>query len=267
VRLAAATHDPEIDGFVRTLLAGRIDGDWGCLCGDTQAVGALVDYVRAQPPPREATVRVTLGAGETQSVHLTPTAPTKTLHFAGGAMQDAKSVKVAGTAPVSFAVDYGYRLTGDVPGRYAGLRVDREIRVANTRAIVASMGLGAVAAPTLAVGRIFDVTVRITTDHDVDAVAIDDPLPAGLEAVDTSFQTATKFYAPLAGSWSIYGRTIARDHVSAFAAHLDTGSYELHYLVRSVTPGTYAWPGAEARLRYAANEFGRTAQTTLTVSP
>jgi uncharacterized protein YfaS (alpha-2-macroglobulin family) len=267
VRLALAVRDPAADTLVRTLLAGRVNGDWGCLCGNAQAVGALVDYLRAQPPPRAATVRVTLGIGETQTVQLTPVAPTRTLHFAGGAMQDAKSVKIDGTAPVSFALAYGYRLTGDVPGRYAGLRVDREIRAANTRPILAAMGVGAVTAPTLAAGRIFDVTVRITTDHDVDAVAIDDPLPAGLEAVDASFQTATKFYAPLAGSWSIYGRTIARDRVSAYAAHLATGSYELHYLVRSVTPGTYAWPGAEARLRYAANEFGRTAQTTLTVSP
>ncbi|WP_371357491.1 hypothetical protein, partial [Hydrocoleum sp. CS-953] len=38
-----------------------------------------------------------------------------------------------------------------------------------------------------------------------------------------------------------------------------------HYLVRSVTPGTFIWPGAEARLQYAPEEFGRSATTTLVV--
>ncbi|WP_369010516.1 hypothetical protein [Nostoc favosum] len=37
----------------------------------------------------------------------------------------------------------------------------------------------------------------------------------------------------------------------------------MHYLVRSVTPGTFSWPGAEVRLQYAPEEFGRTAESTL----
>jgi len=47
---------------------------------------------------------------------------------------------------------------------------------------------------------------------------------------------------------------------------LEPGAYSLHYLVRSVTPGTYLWPGAEAHLQYAPEEFGRSASSTLIVS-
>ncbi|MBD2214675.1 hypothetical protein H6G27_33225 [Nostoc linckia FACHB-104] len=32
----------------------------------------------------------------------------------------------------------------------------------------------------------------------------------------------------------------------AYADHLEPGVYSLHYLVRSVTPGKFLWPGAEA---------------------
>jgi len=37
----------------------------------------------------------------------------------------------------------------------------------------------------------------------------------------------------------------------------------MHYLVRSVTPGTYRWPGARAYLRAAPEQFGRTASSIL----
>jgi alpha-2-macroglobulin len=43
-------------------------------------------------------------------------------------------------------------------------------------------------------------------------------------------------------------------------------AWALHYLVRSVTPGTFGWPGATAQLQYASEEFGRSAAATLAVS-
>jgi uncharacterized protein YfaS (alpha-2-macroglobulin family) len=53
--------------------------------------------------------------------------------------------------------------------------------------------------------------------------------------------------------------------VLAFAQHLPAGVYAVHYLVRSVTPGSFAWPGASVQLQYAPEEFGRTASTRLTI--
>jgi alpha-2-macroglobulin len=40
----------------------------------------------------------------------------------------------------------------------------------------------------------------------------------------------------------------------------------LKYLVRSVTPGSYLYPGVEAKLQYAEEEFGRSASTRIEVS-
>jgi alpha-2-macroglobulin len=70
---------------------------------------------------------------------------------------------------------------------------------------------------------------------------------------------------PQADSWDIENQQIYADRVTAYAEHLDPGIYEMHYLVRAVTPGRYSWPGARAFLRDAPEEFGRSAFSTLVV--
>ena len=94
---------------------------------------------------------------------------------------------------------------------------------------------------------------------------IEDPLPAGMEAVDVSFATTSTTAAARGDSWTIGYQQIHHDRIEAFADRLGPGIYELHYLVRTVTPGTFAWPGAQARLADRPEEFGRSAATTLIV--
>ncbi|MBV8374100.1 MAG: hypothetical protein JO302_01210, partial [Candidatus Eremiobacteraeota bacterium] len=123
--------------------------------------------------------------------------------------------------------------------------------------------------PTLAVpaGRVFDVGVRVIVDHPVDRLLIEDPLPAGFEAVDTTFRTSSQAVLPQTDSWQIDTQQIYRDRVIAYAEHLGPGIYEMHYLVRSVTPGEYQWPGARAYLRAAPEQSGRSAPSELRVTP
>jgi uncharacterized protein YfaS (alpha-2-macroglobulin family) len=163
-------------------------------------------------------------------------------------------------------VAYRYRLQGNQPGRLNGLRVTRTIRPANEEKTLYKTGLYATEPLTLAAGQVYDIGLEIITDHSVDHVVITDPLPAGFEAVDNSFQTSTPYYQAKGDSWQLNYQTIHRDRVVAFGDKLDPGVYTLHYLVRSVTPGTFVYPGAEAHLQYAPEEFGRSASTTLTVS-
>jgi uncharacterized protein YfaS (alpha-2-macroglobulin family) len=112
---------------------------------------------------------------------------------------------------------------------------------------------------------VFDIGLEIISDRPVEHVVIKDPLPAGFEAVDTSFQTATPYFQAQQDSWQINYQTNYRDRVVAYADHLEAGVYNLHYLVRSVTPGTFLWPGAEVHLQYAPEEFGRSASSQLMV--
>ena len=113
----------------------------------------------------------------------------------------------------------------------------------------------------------FDLELRIIADHPVDRVRIVDPLPAGMEAVDTSFATNVTSAAklPFGDSWAIDDQQIRFDRIEAYADRLGPGVYSMHVLVRTVTPGTFAWPGAQAYLIGRPEEFGRTAATTLTI--
>jgi uncharacterized protein YfaS (alpha-2-macroglobulin family) len=111
------------------------------------------------------------------------------------------------------------------------------------------------------------VGVRVIADHPVDGVVIEDPLPAGFEAVDMTFNTTLGAIVPQTDSWEIGTQQIYSDRVVAYAPHLGPGVYDLHYLVRSVTPGTFKWPGARAYLVHAPEQFGRSASTTLRITP
>jgi alpha-2-macroglobulin len=113
------------------------------------------------------------------------------------------------------------------------------------------------------VGEVFDIGLEVIADHPVDHVVITDPLPAGLEAIDTTFQTSTPYFQAKSDPWQIDYQTIYKDKIVAYGDRLEAGVYTIHYLVRSVTPGTFQWPGAEVHLQYAPEEFGRSSLSQL----
>jgi hypothetical protein len=100
-------------------------------------------------------------------------------------------------------------------------------------------------------------------------VALDDPLPAGLEAVDLKLRTSA--FSALAGQAgrrpSTAGRLYRRfpashrekrdDRVVLLADRLPAGVYEYTYLARATTVGTFVVPPLEASEMYHPEVFGR----------
>ncbi|WP_293119685.1 MG2 domain-containing protein [Okeania sp. SIO1I7] len=262
---------PEIlDRLLQSLLNLRRDGTWRTTYDNAEALKALVTYSNTQPAPPNfvATAKLSgkqLDADRFQGYEN----PNLSLNVAMDGLPKGESdlvLEKSGEGKLHYLVEYSYRLPGNQPGRYNGLRVAREIRLANETSVLQRMDLSEVASPLdVSAGQVFDIGIEVITDRSVDHVIIRDPLPAGLEAVDTSFQTATSAVKAKADSWQIGYPQIYRDRVEAYADRLNPGVYTLHYLVRSVTPGTFIWPGAEARLQYAPEEFGRSATATLVV--
>jgi uncharacterized protein YfaS (alpha-2-macroglobulin family) len=172
---------------------------------------------------------------------------------------------------VHYTLLYTYPVAPNAPGELAAFRVIRTLSAPSAAGAppnaspLATMDLPPAPPVAVGVGRVFDVGVRTIVDHPVDGLVIDDPLPAGFEAVDTSFRTTLQTIVPQSDSWQIDATQIYRDRVVAYAAHLDPGIYDVHYLVRSVTPGTFGWPGVRAYLRNAPEQFGRSASVTLEV--
>ena len=173
---------------------------------------------------------------------------------------------------IFYTVLYTYPVPVDAPGQLAAFRV---IRTLNDSSILGSATPPSPLATfdlkplgeevSVDSAHVFDVGVRTIVDHPVDRLVIEDPLPAGFEAVDTSFQTTLQAIVPQSDSWQIDTTQIYRDRVIAYAQHLDPGVYDFHYFVRSVTPGTFRWPGARAYLEDAPEQFGRSAGGMLTV--
>ena len=269
LEIARGAAAETLDRLTRTLLDLRRNGSFGCACANAAALGALVELA-ARETPADFTATATLGTRTIARERFTGgRAPQRGATLAASALPPGRATVTlakAGSGTLHYAVTYRYVLGAGAPGRLNGLRVTRVVRPANAPDVLATLGLTPPAAALqLEPARVYDVELQIVADHPVDRVAIDDALPAGLEAVDTSFATNAAQHAP-SGSWEIGDQQIRADRIEAYADHLEAGIYRLRYLVRTVTPGTFLWPGAEAHLAGRPDEFGRTAATTVVVS-
>ncbi|MGD1712165.1 alpha-2-macroglobulin family protein [Dapis sp. BLCC M172] len=265
---------PEVlDRLLQSLLNLRRDSTWRTTYDNAEALTALVTYSNTQPAPPDFVTTAKLSGKQLDAARFQGYEnPNLSLNVAMDVLPKGESdlvLEKSGDGKLHYLVEYSYRLPGNQPGRYNGLRVAREIRAVGTlheTSVLQRMDISEVPSTLdVSAGQVFDIGIEIITDRPVDHVVISDPLPAGLEAVDTSFQTSTSAVKAKADSWQIGYQQIYRDRVEAYADRLNPGVYTLHYLVRSVTPGTFIWPGAEARLQYAPEEFGRSATTTLVV--
>jgi alpha-2-macroglobulin len=96
------------------------------------------------------------------------------------------------------------------------------------------------------------------------AVALVDPLPAGLEPVNTNLATSER---AAAGTTSNDWQHIEmRDNRSeAFSMHLAEGTHHFAYTARATIPGTFVAAPAKAEEMYSPETFGRSAGTTVVV--
>ncbi len=254
----------ERDGAVRALVAQACNCGWPTVDDTASALVALAAYA-ATEHLAAATVTLTAGGTTIAQVRFGATASSRQIAVPASALgSGAIEVRSSG-GTVHYLVRYVYPVPANAPGELTAFRVTRTVRAAGASAPLATMDLATAAPVTLGVGQVFDVGVRVVVDHPVDRIAIVDPLPAGMEAVHASFSTSSATTVARSDSWQIDAQQIYRDRVEAFAQHLDPGVYAIHYLARTVTPGTYAWPGARAYLIDAPEQLGRSAATTLTV--
>jgi uncharacterized protein YfaS (alpha-2-macroglobulin family) len=136
---------------------------------------------------------------------------------------------------------------------------------------------------TVTAGELVRVRLRITVPDERHFVVVDDPLPAGIEAVDPSLRTEGSLgaYQPIPGaydadpepssvdgaygrwylgSWSAFDhRELRDDRVILSATTLWKGSWTASYLARATTAGTFVVAPAHAEEMYNPAINGRTA--------
>lgn len=119
-----------------------------------------------------------------------------------------------------------------------------------------------------------EVTLTMQANAERYHVALVDPLPAGLEAVNPALAVSSQQalenpeLAPLPFSWrgSWYEQQNLRDErVEAFTSVLPEGVYTYRYIAKATTPGRFIVPPAKAEEMYAPETFGRSASTRVVV--
>ncbi|HEU4880592.1 MAG TPA: hypothetical protein VFT45_00065, partial [Longimicrobium sp.] len=166
-----------------------------------------------------------------------------------------------------------------------GIAVERWYETLDTRRPITSV----------AEGQVVRVRLRITCPEERQMVILDDPLPAGLEAVDLSLRTISPFPAGAfeegsegdgddlfgesltsawafgswdSGMWSAFDhREIRDDRVVYFARQLWRGTYAATYLARATTAGRFTMAPAHAEEMYNPGVHGRSGGGAFTITP
>ncbi len=125
-------------------------------------------------------------------------------------------------------------------------------------------------------GDVIRVDLTIITPHDRYYVVVEDPLPAGGEAIDTGLATTSQLALEPTLSrpnsrwwwwWNWYSRSELRDEkVVLFADVLAAGTYEYSYTFRATLPGEYRVIPTVAREFYFPEVFGRSDGRLLTIA-
>ena len=115
---------------------------------------------------------------------------------------------------------------------------------------------------SLVAGETGTLEVTITTDARQRYVAIDVPIPAGIEAIDTSLGRggASKFVdGSGGGAWLPYDQHELRgDRVLVFVDQLPAGTYRYRVPIRVTHEGEYSMPPATVHAMYAPEVAGNT---------
>jgi len=99
-------------------------------------------------------------------------------------------------------------------------------------------------------------------------VAVDDPVPGGIEPVNPDLANVPAGDAALAegGSYAFYHRELRHDAVRFFADSVSAGEYRMAWVGVAVATGEFAVPETHAELMYSPEVFGNGAPTRLKVT-
>lgn len=123
------------------------------------------------------------------------------------------------------------------------------------------------------VGDVLQVRLTIVAPNDLYYAIVEDPLPAGAEALDTSLKTTSQTHEPPAlyheheswGWWWFNHSELRDEKVALFATYLPRGTYEYTYLMRASVAGEFKVMPSTASEFYFPEVFGRSDGMIMTI--
>ena len=265
--------DPLLPKLVKGLLDRRRDGHWETTQDDLYALVALVHYIKTRGDS-DVSVVATLGdktvtEGPLEGSKVRIRRATVPLDVARPPKAPLHLEATGGTAFYSAIVRYRRDLAHQ-KAEENGMTIRREYLDPATNDPVDP-------AKGIKVGSMVRVRVTLSTTDWRPHVAVDDPLPAGLEAINTKLVTsggvpkdkgATESHTEDLDEdwWRPAARELRDDRVLVFIEQLAPGPVSFTYLARATTAGTYALPGASVQAMYQPEIGARTAPGTFVVS-
>ncbi len=275
--------DPDnvlVPQMMRYLLTSRDGTHWDTTQSTTQSILALVEYIKVKEglsPDMKAKVNVDgkdmIEYDFTAAKALDRASGSKTIDELGrGKTVDVKIGK-EGKGTLYYDVVLSTNATAAVlPPEERGLSITRTFSAADTSDIKPIT--------TAKVGQTYKMTVTVTAPKDRNFVAIESPLPAGMELIDSSLLTNRQIQDPNAPAvtqdkpcwqWSPFDLYYSReefrdDKLFLFAEHMPAGAYTYTAFVRATTPGTYRLRPAHVWEMYYPETFGQSAGNPFTIS-
>jgi uncharacterized protein YfaS (alpha-2-macroglobulin family) len=121
---------------------------------------------------------------------------------------------------------------------------------------------------SLALGDIVQVELDVRSERALRMVALEDPLPAGLEPLDPGLSSGSLAGCDRCNELGGFDHVRRRDdRVEGFAEWLPAGRHTLRYVLRATTAGSFSAPGATASLMYLPSIFARSTVGAIKVRP
>ncbi len=275
-------NHPYVSKIARYLTDVRKGGAYRNTQEAAYALMGLAELVRVKERTAPGfAARVSLGDKELASAEFRK----RTLEVVSKKVPIAELPSSGKQLPLSFKVDGTGSLYYSALLRYAPLELPKEPR---NEGIFVQRWFEPYSEPgkqslQFAAGELLRVRVRVATPQERNFVAVEVPLPAGLEAVDTALATARVVArekseeaqesestegvpAEEGGFWSPFTYSEKRDdRVVYFSDHLPPGVHVASFVARATTPGKFILKPAHAGEMYAPEVFGRSESGTLTV--
>jgi alpha-2-macroglobulin len=282
--IAASPSHPMAARLAMGLLADRKGGTWRSTQETAWALLALSEYRKAQEKAEPSfDARAFVGNVEVLN------APFRGRSAATAHAEIAANRLIeSGGSTLAFVVDGTGRLFYEARLRYAKKELpkkplDRGFFVSKVMRAVRPEDLGSALAAVpkdnttkYQGGDLVLADVVVVTPSPRQFVVIDDPLPSGLEAVDSRLATTAASLSvdatagtddpnddELAMNRAFLSSSVRRelrdDRVLFFVEHMAAGMYRYRYLARATTLGTFVVPPTRAEEMYTPETFGRTA--------
>ncbi len=273
---------------VRWLMVARKQGHWETTQETAWSVLALTEYMQATGELQGAySYQVSFNGKQIGDGAVNPSNvdQAKTLRVAikdmvQGAANELVVNRSSGDGRLYYSAFLNYYLPVDnLPAVNQGLIVARQYEAVDPQTLKPT---GKVI-QSARVGDYVQVTLTIIAPNDVHYLVLEDPLPAGFEAVDNTLKTASaaakapqlkEKQAPQQQDlwfhpyWYYWAHSEVRDdRIAAFATYLGRGTYEYSYMMRASVTGEFRTLPARAWEMYFPDVFGSSVGSVFTVGP